>query len=172
MLARDLVRAVRACWGKPLPEPVAAVARLHLLDAIGVGLAAAGSAVGESYLRFARHKAEWLAERPAPHRAPRARGRKQDDPDADISAGEHARDEKAARRTTKFSSTSTSISVPKKQRSASAGVQTIGSPRTLKLVLINTGQPVRCLNRRSCSSWEMCIQNLTSTSPSSASERS
>jgi hypothetical protein len=37
----------------------------------------------ESYLRFARHKAEWLAERPAPHRAPRARGRKQDDPDAD-----------------------------------------------------------------------------------------
>ena len=37
----------------------------------------------ESYLRFARHKAEWLAERPAPHRAPRARGRKQDDADAD-----------------------------------------------------------------------------------------
>jgi len=36
----------------------------------------------ESYLRFARHKAEWLAERPAPHRAPRARGRKAD-PDAD-----------------------------------------------------------------------------------------
>jgi hypothetical protein len=39
----------------------------------------------ESYLRFARHKAEWLAERPAPHRAPRTRGagRKAADPDAD-----------------------------------------------------------------------------------------
>ena len=35
----------------------------------------------ESYLRFARHKAEWLAECPAPHRAPRrARGRKHDSP--------------------------------------------------------------------------------------------
>jgi hypothetical protein len=32
----------------------------------------------EAYLRFARHKAAWLAERPAPHRAPRARGRKTD----------------------------------------------------------------------------------------------
>jgi hypothetical protein len=37
----------------------------------------------ESYLRFARQKAAWLAERPAPHRAPRARARKTDDPDAD-----------------------------------------------------------------------------------------
>jgi len=53
MLARDLVRTVRGGWGKPLPEHVAAVARLHLLDAIGVGLAAAGSTVGEPYLRFA-----------------------------------------------------------------------------------------------------------------------
>ena len=53
MLARDLVRTVRAGWGKPLPEHVTAVARLHLLDAIGVGLAAAGSTVGEPYLRFA-----------------------------------------------------------------------------------------------------------------------
>ena len=47
MLARNLVRTVRGGWGKPLPEHVAAVARLHLLDAIGVGLAAAGSTVGE-----------------------------------------------------------------------------------------------------------------------------
>jgi hypothetical protein len=37
----------------------------------------------EAYLRFARHKAAWLAERPAPHRAPRARGRKAEDHDAD-----------------------------------------------------------------------------------------
>ena len=49
---------------------------------------------------------------------------------------------------TKFSSTSTSISVPMKQRSASCGVQTIGSPRTLKLVLISTGLPVRSWKRR------------------------
>ncbi len=34
---------------------------------------------------------------------------------------------------------------PMKQRKASSGVQTIGSPRTLKLVLTNTGQPVRAL---------------------------
>lgn len=53
MLARDLVRAVRAGWDKPLPDHVAASARLHLLDAIGVGLAAAGSRAGEPYLRFA-----------------------------------------------------------------------------------------------------------------------
>jgi hypothetical protein len=37
----------------------------------------------EAYLRFARHKAAWLAERPAPHRAPRARGRKSGGLDAD-----------------------------------------------------------------------------------------
>ena len=36
-----------------------------------------------------------------------------------------------------------SISVRMKQRQASAGVPTIGSPRTLKLVLMSTGQPVR-----------------------------
>src|SRR5262249_42583222 len=39
-------------------------------------------------------------------------------------------------------STSTSRSVARKQRQASSGVQTIGSLRTLKLVLIITGQPV------------------------------
>jgi hypothetical protein len=37
----------------------------------------------EAYLRFARHKAAWLAERPAPHRAPRAKPRKAEDHDAD-----------------------------------------------------------------------------------------
>jgi hypothetical protein len=37
----------------------------------------------EAYLRFMRHKGAWLAERPAPHRAPRARGRKTDELDAD-----------------------------------------------------------------------------------------
>src|SRR5947207_1553744 len=33
-----------------------------------------------------------------------------------------------------------------KQRKASSGLLTIGSPRTLKLVLTMTGQPVFCLN--------------------------
>ena len=42
--------------------------------------------------------------------------------------------------------TSISISVPMRQRKASSGVQTIGSPRTLKLVLTSTGQPVFALN--------------------------
>ncbi len=37
------------------------------------------------------------------------------------------------------------MSVPMKQRKASSGVQTIGSPRTLKLVFTRTGQPVRSL---------------------------
>ena len=36
-----------------------------------------------------------------------------------------------------------------KQRNASSGVQTIGSPRTLKLVLTSTGQPVSSLKRPS-----------------------
>jgi hypothetical protein len=39
-----------------------------------------------------------------------------------------------------------SISVPMKQWNASSGVQTIGSPRTLKLVLTMTGHPERCEN--------------------------
>jgi hypothetical protein len=34
-----------------------------------------------------------------------------------------------------------------KQRNASSGVHTIGSPRTLKLVLTSTGQPFRALKR-------------------------
>jgi hypothetical protein len=40
-----------------------------------------------------------------------------------------------------------SISLPMKQRKASSGVQTIGSLRTLKLVLTSTGQPVLALKR-------------------------
>jgi hypothetical protein len=39
-----------------------------------------------------------------------------------------------------------------KHRKASSGVQTMGSPRTLKLVLTTTGQPVRRLNLE-ISSW-------------------
>lgn len=52
-LARELVRAARAIAGTPLPEAVATAARLHLLDAIGVGLAAAGSPIGAAYRGFA-----------------------------------------------------------------------------------------------------------------------
>src|SRR5437763_63058 len=39
-----------------------------------------------------------------------------------------------------------SISVPMKQRNASVGEHTMGSPRTLNEVLTTTGQPVRRLN--------------------------
>jgi len=46
---------------------------------------------------------------------------------------------------------STSMSVPMKQRKASSGVHTMGSPRTLKLVFTSTGHPVRPLN--DCSNW-------------------
>ena len=53
-LARDLVRALRATSCQPLPESVAQAARLHLLDAIGVGLAAAGSPVGAAYRGLAQ----------------------------------------------------------------------------------------------------------------------
>ena len=45
-----------------------------------------------------------------------------------------------------------SIPVPMKQRNASSGVHTIGSPRTLKLVLTTPEQPVRRLNA-SISAW-------------------
>ena len=40
-----------------------------------------------------------------------------------------------------------------KQRKASSGVQTMGSPRTLKLVLTSTGQPVLALKLES-SAWK------------------
>ena len=50
----SLVRALRAASQAPLPEAVALAARLHLLDACGVGLAAAGSPVGAAYRDFAK----------------------------------------------------------------------------------------------------------------------
>jgi 2-methylcitrate dehydratase PrpD len=52
-LARELVRAVRASAKTHLPEDAALAARLHLLDAIGVGLASAGSPIGAAYRGFA-----------------------------------------------------------------------------------------------------------------------
>ena len=52
-LARELVRAARAAAGKPLPDEVVLAARLHLVDAIGVGLAAAGSPIGAAYRAYA-----------------------------------------------------------------------------------------------------------------------
>ena len=52
-LARELVKALRSACGRPLPENVALAARLHLLDASGVGLASAGSPVGAAYRGFA-----------------------------------------------------------------------------------------------------------------------
>ncbi|MGE7415021.1 MmgE/PrpD family protein [Methylobacterium tarhaniae] len=52
-LARRLARRVRDASRDGLPPEVAATARLHLLDAIGVGLAAAGSEAGAPYRRYA-----------------------------------------------------------------------------------------------------------------------
>jgi 2-methylcitrate dehydratase PrpD len=57
-LARDLVRALRAAASTPLPEGVATAARLHLLDAIGVGLASAGSPIGAAYRAYAAEAAK------------------------------------------------------------------------------------------------------------------
>src|SRR5437588_12881829 len=48
--------------------------------------------------------------------------------------------------TTQFPSTRLSISVRMKQRYASTGVQTIGSPRTLNEVLTRTAHPVLASN--------------------------
>jgi len=53
-LARELVKALRSVRARPLPENVALAARLHLLDAVGVGLASAESPVGAAYRDFAR----------------------------------------------------------------------------------------------------------------------
>ena len=50
-LARELVRAARA--SSSLPEEVITAARLHFVDAIGVGLAAAGSPIGAAYRTYA-----------------------------------------------------------------------------------------------------------------------
>jgi 2-methylcitrate dehydratase PrpD len=57
-LARDLVRAVGAAAARPLPEAVARAAALHFTDALGVGLAAAGSSVGVTYRDAARELAQ------------------------------------------------------------------------------------------------------------------
>jgi 2-methylcitrate dehydratase PrpD len=56
-LARELVRAARAAK-TPLPEDARTAARLHLLDAIGVGLAAAGSPIGAAYRAYAAEVAK------------------------------------------------------------------------------------------------------------------
>ncbi|HKH35046.1 MAG TPA: MmgE/PrpD family protein [Beijerinckiaceae bacterium] len=52
-VARRLVRQFRALARQPLPAEVDEAARLHLLDALGVGLASRGSAVGQPYVRYA-----------------------------------------------------------------------------------------------------------------------
>ena len=57
-LSRELVRALRSTFRAPLPENVALAARLHLLDAIGVGLVSAGSPVGAAYRGFAKDLAK------------------------------------------------------------------------------------------------------------------
>jgi 2-methylcitrate dehydratase PrpD len=57
-LARELVRAARAASSKSLPEDVATAARLHFLDAIGVGLASAGSPIGAAYRAYAAEVAK------------------------------------------------------------------------------------------------------------------
>jgi len=57
-LARELVQAARAAAKAPLPEDAALAARLHLLDAIGVGLASAGSPIGAAYRGFAAEVAK------------------------------------------------------------------------------------------------------------------
>jgi 2-methylcitrate dehydratase PrpD len=57
-LARQLVGQLRSVSAAPLPEQVALAARLHFLDACGVGLAAAGSPVGAAYSGLARELAK------------------------------------------------------------------------------------------------------------------
>jgi 2-methylcitrate dehydratase PrpD len=57
-LARELVRALRAAAAQPLPPDVARAASLHFVDALGVGLAAAGSPVGAPYRDVGRQLAK------------------------------------------------------------------------------------------------------------------
>ncbi len=52
-ISAELVRRWRALRKEELPVPVMAAARQHLLDAIGVGLAAAGSGTGAPYRSYA-----------------------------------------------------------------------------------------------------------------------
>ncbi len=53
-LARQLIRALRSASTRPLPDAIARAAALHFTDALGVGLAAAGSQVGVTYRDAAR----------------------------------------------------------------------------------------------------------------------
>jgi 2-methylcitrate dehydratase PrpD len=57
-IARELVAALRSIRVRPLPENVTLAARLHLLDAVGVGLASAGSPVGAAYRGLAQEVAK------------------------------------------------------------------------------------------------------------------
>ncbi|MGA2568596.1 MAG: MmgE/PrpD family protein [Pseudolabrys sp.] len=52
--ARQAIEAMRGLAQTALPEAVATAARLHLLDAVGVGLAASASPAGKSFGTFAR----------------------------------------------------------------------------------------------------------------------
>ncbi|NNM75126.1 MmgE/PrpD family protein [Enterovirga aerilata] len=52
-VARRLVRQFRSLVRQPLPAEVEEAAKLHLLDALGVGLAARASSVGRPYSRYA-----------------------------------------------------------------------------------------------------------------------
>ena len=56
-LSRRLIDALYSLRPRALPAPVAHAARLHLLDAVGVGLGAAATQMGASYRRVARELA-------------------------------------------------------------------------------------------------------------------
>ena len=53
-LSRQLARCIRAIGLRDIPNEIRACGRLHFLDAIGVGLAAAGTGVGSPYLDAAQ----------------------------------------------------------------------------------------------------------------------
>lgn len=57
-LARTIVQTLHANAAQPLPDPVAQAAALHFVDALGVGLAAAGSPVGAPYREVGRQLAQ------------------------------------------------------------------------------------------------------------------
>lgn len=51
-LSRDIVRRWRSLRDAPIPETVRSAARLHMLDIVGVGVAASSTPQGEPYRRF------------------------------------------------------------------------------------------------------------------------
>src|SRR3954466_16316842 len=57
-LARELARPARDAAGNPLPDEVVLAARLHFVDAIGVGLASARSPIGAAYRAYAAEVAK------------------------------------------------------------------------------------------------------------------